>query len=63
MTRRLSFLRGRLVLGFAGGLVVSMVFLALSWLMPPVMTSDYYQKSLHSLRQQAVTGGVDHVDA
>ncbi|OGD21926.1 MAG: hypothetical protein A2W03_11135 [Candidatus Aminicenantes bacterium RBG_16_63_16] len=53
MTRRLSFRRGKLVLGFAGGLVLSLAFLALAWVLPPLLTSDYYQKSLHSLREQA----------
>ncbi len=53
MTERLAFLRGRLVAGFAGGLVVSLAFLALAWLLPPLLTSDYYQKSLRSLREQA----------
>ena len=53
MTGRLAFLRGRLVAGFAGGLVVSLAFLALAWLLPPLLTSDYYQKSLRSLGEQA----------
>ncbi len=53
MTPRLPALRRKLVLGFAAGGIVSLVFLALSWLLPPVLTSDYYQKSVSSLRQQA----------
>ena len=49
--------RGRrgLLIGFLSGLLVSFVFLALSGVLPRLLTSDYYQRSLRSLRQQAET--------
>lgn len=53
MTGRLSWLRGRLVLGAGVGLILSLVFYSLARFLPPLVTSDYYQKSLPSLRRQA----------
>jgi signal transduction histidine kinase len=53
MTARFSFRRSGLLYGFVAGLIVSAVFLVLSWVLPPLFTSDYYQRSLKSLRQQA----------
>ena len=53
MTGRPSLLRGKLTAGLAGGLVLALAFLILAWLLPPLLTSDYYQKSLSSLREQA----------
>ncbi len=53
MTGRLSFLRRGLGPGMVLGLFVSLALFGLAWFLPPVLTSDYYQKSLPSLRQQA----------
>jgi signal transduction histidine kinase len=52
MTRRFSCRRG-LLYGFLAGLIISIVFLVLSWVLPPLLTSNYYERSLKSLRQQA----------
>jgi signal transduction histidine kinase len=52
MRRRLPFQRHRLLYGFAFGTILSLLFLGLSVLLPSLITSNYYGKSLKALRKQ-----------
>ncbi len=53
MGMHLSFRRRGLLLGSAFGAALSGLFLLLSFVLPRILTSDYYQNSLNTLRGQA----------
>jgi signal transduction histidine kinase len=52
MWQRLPFRRHGLLYGFAFGTLLSLLFLGLSFLLPSLITSNYYERSLRALRKQ-----------
>ena len=52
MWRRPPFRKHGLLYGFALGTLLSLLFLSLSFLLPSLISSHYYEKSLRALRKQ-----------
>ena len=52
MRRLLPFRKNILLYGFALGTFLALLFLGLSFLLPSLFTSNYYARSLHTLREQ-----------
>ena len=53
MTPKCPLGRHRLLLGFSVGACLSLLCYVLSFFLPALVAGNYYEKSLHSLRQQA----------
>jgi len=53
MIRVLSLRQHKLLCGFIAGTFLALICLGLSLLLPPLITADYYEKSLGGLRKQA----------
>lgn len=52
MWRHPPFRKNALLYGFAFGTILSLLFFGLSFLLPSLITSNYYEKSLRALRKQ-----------